>query len=155
MRVKFSPFSNKTKHGTLTQFSCFFFFYLSLYFFNLSVNSVDALTSPKTRLPYDYYDFPFCRPEKGVIAAGETLGEIFAGARMESTSYNIQMNTNFKCKVLCEKILKKEEILKLKKLVDDQYVVNLMVDNLPGKRCIICLFVVGGGLLFVDCFSST
>merc|ERR1711865_883995 len=90
------------------------------------VVSVDALTSPKTRLPYDYYDFPFCRPEKGVVAAGETLGEIFAGARMESTSYNIQMNTNFKCKVLCEKILKK------KKLVDDQYVVNLMVDNLPG-----------------------
>jgi len=96
------------------------------------VVSVDALTSPKTRLPYDYYDFPFCRPEKGVVAAGETLGEIFAGARMESTNYDINMNTNFKCKVLCEKKINKEEVSKLKSLVDDQYVVNLMVDNLPG-----------------------
>ena len=26
----------------------------------------DSLTSPKTRIPYDYYAFPFCKPEKGV-----------------------------------------------------------------------------------------
>ena len=58
----------------------------------------DSLTSPKTRLPYDYYDFPFCRPKKGVVALGETLGEIFTGMRTESTGYDIQMANNFNCK---------------------------------------------------------
>lgn len=93
---------------------------------------VDALTSPKTRLPYDFYDFPFCRPKKGVVAHGETLGEIFAGMRTESTEYDIAMNENFNCKVLCKVTLNKEEILKMKKLIDEQYVINLMIDNLPG-----------------------
>jgi transmembrane 9 superfamily protein 2/4 len=88
------------------------------------VISVDSLSSPKTRLPYDYYDFPFCRPMKGVIAQGETLGEIFAGSRMESTAYEIAMDTEFKCKILCTKKMNKEEVVKLKTLVDDQYVVS-------------------------------
>ena len=40
MRVKFSPFSNKTKHGTLTQFSCFFFFiFLSIFSISPSIAS--------------------------------------------------------------------------------------------------------------------
>ena len=94
--------------------------------------SVDSLSSPKTRLPYDYYDFPFCKPKQGVVASGETLGEIFAGMRVESTGYDVQMAVNSNCKVLCQVDMKKEDVEKVKKLIDDQYVVNLMVDNLPG-----------------------
>ena len=96
------------------------------------VVEVDSLTSPKTRLPYDYYDFPFCRPEKGVVAAGETLGEIFAGMRTESTGYEVTMNENFNCKVLCKVDMDTKQIKQMKQLIDDQYVINLMVDNLPG-----------------------
>ena len=96
------------------------------------VVEVDSLTSPKTRLPYDYYDFPFCRPEKGVVAKGETLGEIIAGSRTESTGYKIQMATDNNCQVLCKVDMDKDQVLKMKQLIDDQYVINLMVDNLPG-----------------------
>ena len=91
--------------------------------------STDSLTSPKTRLPYDYYDFPFCRPKIGIVAMGETLGEIFAGMRVESTGYKVKMAVDTNCEVLCEMDMKKEEVLKIKKLIDDQYVVNLMVSG--------------------------
>ena len=94
--------------------------------------STDSLTSPKTRLPYDYYDFPFCRPKIGIVAMGETLGEIFAGMRVESTGYKVKMAVDTNCEVLCEMDMKKEEVLKIKKLIDDQYVVNLMVS---GRIC--------------------
>jgi transmembrane 9 superfamily protein 2/4 len=60
------------------------------------------------------------------------LGEIFAGSRTESTNYDLRMAEDVNCKVLCKVSMKKEQVLKMKQLIDDQYVVNLMVDNLPG-----------------------
>ena len=91
----------------------------------------DSLTSTKTRIPYDYYSFPFCKPEKQT-EEGETLGEVLAGARMETTTYDVAMGVNAKCRVLCQVNLGEKEIKQMKMLIDQQYAVNLVVDNLPG-----------------------
>ena len=66
------------------------------------------------------------------MKTGETLGEIIAGSRTESTGYKIQMATDNNCQVLCKVDMDKDQVLKTKQLIDDQYVINLMVDNLPG-----------------------
>ena len=91
------------------------------------------LLSTKTQLPYEYYNLPIhCKPESGVKYKSENLGEILRGDRVVNTGFNIKMNVDEKCKVICSNVtLNKEESNKLIKRIKDDYHVHLLVDNLP------------------------
>lgn len=91
---------------------------------------VNKLTSVKTQLPYEYYTLPFCKP-KQVQESVENLGEILAGDMIENSRYDIKMLENQTCRVLCEKSLIKEDKEHFKSMIDDEYLVNWIVDNLP------------------------
>jgi len=91
---------------------------------------VNKLTSVKTQLPYDYYTLPFCRPEK-IQRSVENLGEILTGDQIENTPYEIAIPKTESCKTLCKKTLTKAEKERVKTMIDEDYQVNLMVDNLP------------------------
>ena len=63
---------------------------------------------------------------------GETLGEVLTGSRLEATTYDVAMGVDAKCRVLCQVDLGEKEIKQMKMLIDQQYAVNFVVDNLPG-----------------------
>ncbi|XP_039591366.1 transmembrane 9 superfamily member 4 [Polypterus senegalus] len=90
------------------------------------------LTSSRTQLPYEYYSLPFCQPDK-IIYKAENLGEVLRGDRIVNTPFQIQMNNDKKCEVLCNK--PKKLTLDHSKLIAERikedYYVHLIADNLP------------------------
>ena len=65
---------------------------------------VEALTSVRTQLPYEYYVLPFCRD--GIDMSHQealNLGEVLRGSRIYNTPYTFTMGVNQNCKILCHK----------------------------------------------------
>lgn len=91
---------------------------------------VNKLTSTRTQLPYQYYVLPYCQPEK-IIEASENLGEIMTGDSIENSPYEIQMNINVTCKKLCTVDLAPEQADKFRSMIEDEYLVNWIIDNMP------------------------
>mmetsp|Transcript_128304 Transcript_128304/g.256254 ORF Transcript_128304/g.256254 Transcript_128304/m.256254 type:complete len:618 (-) Transcript_128304:142-1995(-) len=92
---------------------------------------VNKLTSVKTQLPYRYYVLPYCAPTEIHVAA-ESLGEILLGDSIENSLYDIKMNVNASCAKLCERKLSPSDKQTFKTMIDHEYTVNWLVDNLPG-----------------------
>ena len=62
---------------------------------------VNKLTSTKTQLPYEWYSLPFCKPDE-VHHVAENLGEVMRGDRIVNSLYEIKMNVETTCEVLCK-----------------------------------------------------
>merc|ERR1712216_70624 len=93
----------------------------------LKVNKIDSV---RTQLPYGYYSLPFCAPEE-IRDAAENLGEVLRGDRIENSLYELKMNVEESCKVLCKKKYTAEQMAEFSDKVDDEYRVHWIVDNLP------------------------
>jgi len=91
---------------------------------------VNKLTSTRTQLPYRYYVLPYCQP-KAIVEASENLGEIMMGDVIENSPYEILMNINATCKALCTTKLSTEQTDKFRSMIEDNYLVNWIVDNMP------------------------
>lgn len=91
---------------------------------------VNKLTSAKTQLPYKYYTLPYCQPSN-ITDKVENLGEILTGDVIENSPYTIRMKVEAPCKHLCSLTLDKDHIEKFRSMIQDEYVVNWIVDNLP------------------------
>jgi len=91
---------------------------------------VNKLTSVKTQLPFRYYVLPYCQPQEIHVSA-ENLGEILLGDSIENSVYDLRMNTNVSCASLCERALSAEDKQGFKRMIDMEYQVNWLVDNLP------------------------
>jgi len=91
---------------------------------------VNKLTSVKTQLPYRFYYLPYCTPTEVHVSA-ENLGEILLGDSVENSNYDIQMNQNKSCVALCQVDVTDEEKNVMREMIDNDYVVNWLVDNLP------------------------
>lgn len=83
---------------------------------------VNKLTSIHTQLPMDYYGLPFCQPKGGVQHYAENLGEFLTGDRIENSPYNIYMQHNESCKVLCQATFTPADADKLVTAIKRQYV---------------------------------
>ncbi|KAK8991741.1 hypothetical protein V6N11_062737 [Hibiscus sabdariffa] len=91
---------------------------------------VNKLTSIKTQLPYTYYSLPFCTPEK-IVDSAENLGEVLRGDRIENSPYVFKMQEPQLCTVLCRITLDAKTAKQFKEKIDDEYRVNMILDNLP------------------------
>jgi len=92
---------------------------------------VNKLTSTKTQLPHDYYYAPFCKPDV-VKPQPLNLGEVLMGETIYNSAFNIKMNVPQKCQLLCApKALTEADVKVLTSLIQEEYVVNWLVDNLP------------------------
>jgi len=91
---------------------------------------VNKLTSVKTQLPYRYYTLPYCTPPT-IQENVENLGESLMGDQIESSPYKIRLRVNETCKELCRVTLSEEGKDKFRSMIEDEYLVNWMVDNLP------------------------
>lgn len=94
------------------------------------------ITSTRTQLPYEYYNLPFCAPAHGIEYKSENLGEVLRGDRITNTPYDVRMAEDFSCKVLCDAPEKpmhwnEDEGIRVSHRIQHEYVVHLLVDNLP------------------------
>ncbi|KAK9101766.1 hypothetical protein Sjap_019020 [Stephania japonica] len=83
----------------------------------------NKLTSTKTQLPYSYYSIPYCTP-KSIIDSAENLGEVLRGDRIENSPYVM-------CNLVCRVALDGKKAKTFKEKIDDEYRVNMILDNLP------------------------
>jgi len=91
---------------------------------------VNKLTSAKSLIPYRYYYLPFCQP-KQIQGKVENLGEILAGDAIENSPYRVRMRQNVTCQLLCQKNLQEVDKESYRKMIDKEYSINWIVDNLP------------------------
>ncbi|KAL2929999.1 Transmembrane 9 superfamily member 7 [Bienertia sinuspersici] len=91
---------------------------------------VNKLSSTKTQLPYDYYYLSYCKPKK-ILNSAENLGEVLRGDRIENSVYTFKMREEKTCQVGCRKKLDAEAAKNFKEMIDDEYRVNMILDNLP------------------------
>ncbi|GAB1287061.1 Transmembrane 9 superfamily member 4 [Apodemus speciosus] len=93
------------------------------------------LTSSRTQLPYEYYSLPFCQPNK-ITYKAENLGEVLRGDRIVNTPFQVLMNSEKKCEVLCSQsnkpvTLTVEQSRLVAERITEEYYVHLIADNLP------------------------
>ncbi|GMP35877.1 hypothetical protein CsSME_00008173 [Camellia sinensis var. sinensis] len=91
---------------------------------------VNKLTSIKTQLPYSFYSLPYCKPEK-IVDSAENLGEVLRGDRIENSPYVFNMREPQMCNVVCRVTLNAKTAKEFKEKIDDEYRVNMILDNLP------------------------
>lgn len=101
---------------------------------------VNKVYSDNTQLQYAYYDLPFVCPPSGKKHAGYhsgrsvslNLGEVLRGDRIMTSDYDLIMGQDQECQYLCSHVTDRKGIKRAQKLVEDGYVVDWIVDNLPG-----------------------
>ncbi|KAJ8775364.1 hypothetical protein K2173_023129 [Erythroxylum novogranatense] len=91
---------------------------------------VNKLTSIKTQLPYSYYSLPYCRPGK-IVDSTENLGEVLRGDRIENSPYVFNMREPKMCNIVCKRPVDAKTAKEFKEKIDDEYRVNMILDNLP------------------------
>ncbi|KAF3446192.1 hypothetical protein FNV43_RR11371 [Rhamnella rubrinervis] len=91
---------------------------------------VNKLTSTKTQLPYSFYSLPYCKP-KQIVDSAENLGEVLRGDRIENSPYVFKMREPQMCAIVCKQKLDAKMVKELKEKINDEYRVNMILDNLP------------------------
>ncbi|ESW26875.1 hypothetical protein PHAVU_003G155900 [Phaseolus vulgaris] len=91
---------------------------------------VNKLSSTKTQLPYSYYSLPYCRPKR-IVDSAENLGEVLRGDRIENSPYVFKMREPQLCNVVCRLALDDQTVKEFREMIDDEYRVNMILDNLP------------------------
>ncbi|XP_004501387.1 transmembrane 9 superfamily member 9 [Cicer arietinum] len=91
---------------------------------------VNKLTSTKTQLPYSFYSLPYCAPAK-IQDSAENLGEVLRGDRIENSLYVFKMREPQMCNILCKIKLDAKTAKEFKEKINDEYRVNMILDNLP------------------------
>ena len=84
---------------------------------------VSSLSSVKAQLPYEYYSLPFCTPATKEFYA-ENIGEILQADRIENSPYDLLMNVEEACKILCVKKYNSKEIGQFVEKIQDDYYIN-------------------------------
>lgn len=92
---------------------------------------VNKLTSTKTQLPYDYYTMPYCKPNP-IVYSAENLGEVLRGDRIENSLYSLEMRNDMQCSVVCKiDSLSEQQTKDFETKIEEEYRVNMILDNLP------------------------
>ncbi|TVY25863.1 Transmembrane 9 superfamily member, partial [Lachnellula hyalina] len=108
---------------------------------------VNKVYSDNTQLQYAYYDLPFVCPPTGVHHAGSSLlsgqsislnlGEVLRGDRITQSDIELVMGQDQECNFLCTKSVSRKDLKRAREMVKDGYVVEWIVDNLPGATSFI------------------
>jgi transmembrane 9 superfamily member 2/4 len=103
---------------------------------------VNKVYSDNTQLQYAYYDLPFVCPPTGTRRSGSSfisgqeislnLGEVLRGDRIVTSDIELNMGKDQGCKFLCSQNVTRRDLKWARGLVQDGYVTEWIVDNLPG-----------------------
>lgn len=97
----------------------------------VSMNKVWPYSNPTET--YEYYDFPFCKP-KIVMPHFMTLGQVLRGDRLVNSLYPMHMKRQVPRTVICSRPVSEMDILKFKSAIDQNYMFELFVGELPIDR---------------------
>ena len=110
---------------------------------------VNKVSSERSQLQYAYYGLPFVCPPSGRQPPGSpfgsghniplNLGEILRGDRIMTSDFVINMNQDLECRRLCEQTVSRRDVRLAQQLIDDGYVVEWILDNLPGATSFLSL----------------
>jgi transmembrane 9 superfamily member 2/4 len=129
---------------------------------------VNKVYSDNTQLQYAYYDLPFVCPPSGQrhsgLLSGESislnLGEVLRGDRIMTSDIDLETMRDKECTLLCNLELNRPTLKRAKEMVQDGYVVEWIVDNLPGATSFVTVdksrkyYAAGFKLGFTE-FSAT
>jgi len=90
----------------------------------------NRVTSTTAQVPFDYYDLPFCR-RKGTRGKADNLGERLSGDKATTSPYELKMKVDESCVFLCRKELKLDHLKTFRHMIDYDYRVHWLLDNLP------------------------
>lgn len=101
---------------------------------------VNKVYSDNTQLQYAYYDLPFiCQPSgkkhAGYVSGRSVhlnLGEVLRGDRIRASDYDLAMTQDKECQFLCHHKTNRKGVERAQQLIEDGYVAEWIVDNLPG-----------------------
>ncbi|KAI1850065.1 hypothetical protein JX266_004444 [Neoarthrinium moseri] len=131
---------------------------------------VNKVYSDNTQLQYAYYDLPFVCPPTGKHSAGGllsgqsislNLGEVLRGDRIITSDIDLTVGRDSECNFLCNQEISRKDLTRAKELVRDGYVVEWIVDNLPGATSFVTVdktrkyYAAGFKLGFTDYSSSS
>ncbi|KAI1097928.1 Nonaspanin [Jackrogersella minutella] len=131
---------------------------------------VNKVYSDNTQLQYAYYDLPFVCPPTGkshgpALFSGQSislnLGEVLRGDRITTSDIDLTMGQDNECSFLCNQEVTRKDLRRAKELVKEGYVVEWIVDNLPGATSFVTVdksrkyYAAGFKLGFTDYSSST
>jgi len=130
---------------------------------------VNKVYSDNTQLQYAYYDLPFvCPPtgqrRSGGIFSGQSislnLGEVLRGDRITTSDIELVMSEDTGCNFLCNQEISRRDLKRAREMVRDGYVVEWIVDNLPGATSFVTVdntrkyYAAGFKLGFTDASSG-
>ncbi|GAP90451.1 putative endomembrane protein 70 [Rosellinia necatrix] len=131
---------------------------------------VNKVYSDNTQLQYAYYDLPFVCPPAGKshasgLLSGQSislnLGEVLRGDRIKISDIDLTVGLDNECTFLCDQQVTRRDLKRAKELVKDGYVVEWIVDNLPGATSFVTVdktrkyYAAGFKLGFTKYDSST
>ena len=101
---------------------------------------VNKVYSDKSQLQFAHYDLPFVCPPSGKKHAGYAsgkrvslnLGEVLRGDRIMTSDYDVVMGQDQECQFLCVHQADRKAVRRARQLIEDGYVSEWIVDNLPG-----------------------
>ncbi|KAG2193602.1 hypothetical protein INT47_012980 [Mucor saturninus] len=102
----------------------------------LNVNTLSPSSSQQVKsvISYDYYNekLHFCKPPKGMQEQAESLGSIIFGDRIFNSPFELKMQQDTACQLLCEtEPIPADDAKFINKVVTDGYAMNWAVDGLP------------------------
>ncbi|KAK7704586.1 hypothetical protein SLS64_008350 [Diaporthe eres] len=131
---------------------------------------VNKAYSDNTQLQYAYYDLPFVcpptghhRPGAGLLSGQSislNLGEVLRGDRIVISDLELSMMKDKECNMLCSREVSRRDVKWARELVRDGYVVEWIVDNLPGATSFVTVdktrkyYAAGFKLGFTDTSSG-
>lgn len=131
---------------------------------------VNKAYSDNTQLQYAYYDLPFVCPPTGQhhpgagLFSGQSislnLGEVLRGDRIVISDVELAMLKDQECNMLCNREVNRRDLKWARDLVRDGYVVEWIVDNLPGATSFVTVdktrkyYAAGFKLGFTDTSSG-
>lgn len=131
---------------------------------------VNKAYSDNTQLQYAYNDLPFVCPPTGHHRPGAglfsgqsislNLGEVLRGDRIVISDLDLAMLKDQECNLLCNRDISRQDLKWARDLVRDGYVVEWIVDNLPGATSFVTVdrsrkyYAAGFKLGFTDTSSG-
>lgn len=91
------------------------------------------MTSVVTQLPFKYSYVSSCVPEKE-ISLNDNLGELLLGSTIYQSNYEIKINQNEYCKLLCNTTISPKSFMKYKWIIEHGYQINWYLDQLPTSK---------------------
>lgn len=108
---------------------------------------MNKIFSDNTHLQYAYFDLPFvCPPTRkkvgnSIFTSGNSvslnLGEILRGDRIKVSDLDVVMGKNIDCQPLCARKLDRKTVKYGSKLIEDGYMTEWILDNLPGATSLV------------------